>query len=77
MEKGQECHTASDLHATNAHLFFPPQLRLLCMVEMDRGSHLKPTTILYGKELGIPCVLSALFQLSAHYLQEEDTLLNV
>lgn len=47
------------------------------MVEMDRGSHLKPTTILYGKELGIPCVLSALFQLSAHYLQEEDTLLNV
>lgn len=35
------------------------------MVGMDGSACLKPTALLYGKELGIPCMLSAIPPLSA------------
>lgn len=50
---GGENHIVSDLHAANEHVPSPPEL--LCTVEMDRSPHLK----LCGKELGIPCTISA------------------
>lgn len=65
MKGGQEGCTASDLYATNAHFFPPHQLHFWCVFGTHESSHLKPTTVLYGKELGIPCILSVLSSLSA------------
>lgn len=66
MKEGQEGHIASDLYATNAHFSLPPLTSCIfgvCLGQMR--AHLKPTTVLYGKELGMPCLLSALPSLSA------------
>lgn len=78
MEEGGEGHIASDLYATNVLFFFSPcQLRLLCTFGMDVSSHLKPTTVLCGKEFSVPYILSALSPLSASDIYRSETAYSV